>query len=111
MCLYCTVMNIVVLSTSCIKDETVDSGSEPKEITTRAIQNTIEPVLADKVVLGEKLNNPYSVKNMQLAFDELVNSNSTTISPDRIPEVVTTHYYVKFKPKTTEELLALKQDI
>ena len=58
--------------------------------------------------LVRKLENPYSVANMQKAYDNLQKSNAR-ISTDGI-EVTTTHKYIKFKPKNNQELEILKDD-
>lgn len=104
------VLGITSLLASCTKDETFDVNVQSGEISTRALQDNVEAVMVDKIVLGAKLDNPYSVKNMQLASDKLIKDNLIAISPNRIPKVITTHYYVKFKPQTAEDLISLKQD-
>ncbi len=58
--------------------------------------------------LGRKLDNPYSVKNMQKALSNLQKSNDG-VSTNSI-EVTTTHRYIKFKPKNSKELETLKDD-
>jgi hypothetical protein len=58
--------------------------------------------------LGKKKNNPYSVTNMTIAFDNLKKSNAR-INTDVI-EISTTHLYIKFKPKSYAELDILKSD-
>ena len=60
------------------------------------------------VVLGKKLQNPYSVSNMKKALAEL---NKTKKSPQATEaDIVTMHYYVKFIPLSDEELNNLKSD-
>lgn len=60
------------------------------------------------IVLGKKLQNPYSVSNMKKALAEL---NKTKKSPQVTEaDIVTTHYYVKFTPQSDEELNNLKSD-
>ena len=58
--------------------------------------------------LVKQLENPYSVANMQKAYDNLQKSNAR-ISTEGI-EVTTTHKYIKFKPKNNQELEILKDD-
>jgi hypothetical protein len=58
--------------------------------------------------LIKKLENPYAVKNMQKAYDNLQKSNAR-ISTEGL-DVTTTHLYVKFKPKNNQELEILKDD-
>ena len=53
------------------------------------------------VKLGRKLENPYSVANMQKAFEQL---SPQTRSQAADLEIKATHLYVKFCPKTEEEL-------
>ena len=60
-----------------------------------------------KFILGEKLENPYSVDNMKKAY--------ASLSPDTRAEVggleiEPTHLYVRFSPATIEELDLLKLD-
>ena len=58
-------------------------------------------------VLGKQLENPYSVTNMRRAF---ANLPSITRSGVDETQIETTHFYVKFHPKNTEEINMLKQD-
>jgi len=60
--------------------------------------------------LGKKLENPYSVANMKKAFDNLQKHKGRAKTMGGISEVTTTHLYIKFKPKTEEELDILKSD-
>jgi hypothetical protein len=46
--------------------------------------------------LGKKLENPYSVENMQIALDNLKASNSTLRSKADEIEITTTHHYIRF---------------
>lgn len=56
--------------------------------------------------LGAKLENPYSLKNMQRAYDLL---DQKTKSDDSF-KLSATHLYLKFKPANEEELTKIKQD-
>ena len=58
-------------------------------------------------VLGQQLENPYSVENMRKALGNL---SPTTRSGITDMDIQPTHYYVKFHPRTTEELDLLVQD-
>jgi len=58
--------------------------------------------------LGEKLENPFSVSNMQTALDSLKLKNSQYNNSDF--EVETTHLYIRFKPKDEQELNVLESD-
>lgn len=58
--------------------------------------------------LGKQLQNPYSVVNMQKAYDNLSQSNARL--NEKGVKVKTTHLYIKFKPKNESELEILKDD-
>jgi hypothetical protein len=61
-------------------------------------EGTEEPM--DKlVVLGQQINNPYSVANMTQAWNNLYSPDETQLSP--------THLYVRFLPQNMEELKLL----
>lgn len=59
-----------------------------------------------ETVLGEKLENPYTVANMQKAYENLKQSTQLKSSVS----ITTTDYYVRFFPKTDEELQVLEAD-
>jgi len=64
-----------------------------------------------KMVLGKKLENPYSVENMRKALKNLQKSSSTAGKGLRDDfEITTTHLYIRFKPKDEEELTLLQKD-
>lgn len=58
-------------------------------------------------VLGEQLENPYSVANMRRAMANLAPMTRSGVDED---DITTTHYYVKFHPQSDEELDILLQD-
>ena len=58
------------------------------------------------IQLGEKLQIPYTVENMQKAWDN-INSNAR-VTED--VDIQTTHLYIKFIPKNEQELEILKDD-
>lgn len=64
------------------------------------------PDLSSITKLGKKLENPYSVTNMKRAWESLSKKSKVSKTGD----IETTHLYVKFKPKTEEELSLLKKD-
>lgn len=59
-----------------------------------------------QIKLGKKLENPYSVVNMRRAWDSL--KVKSKVSKDG--EIETTHLYLRFIPKTEDELAILKAD-
>lgn len=95
---------------SCSMDETFDEIDQPKADRTRAVIENNEFVLKDKMVIGKRLENPYSVKNMRLASDALQKDPSFQFHTTLLPMIRTSHYYVKFAPKNTDELNVLKRD-
>lgn len=90
---------LLLLFTSC------NDGDELKMTMDSAETLNIEP--EGMMMLGEKLNNPYSVSNMILAYKALMPQTRSDINCD---EISATHRYVKFIPKTEEELSLLKTD-
>ena len=62
------------------------------------------------IKLGKKLENPYSVENMKKAWQNLTSSDAAGFGFNNSLKIITTHYYVKFDPKTESELNILKQD-
>ena len=59
------------------------------------------------IILGHQLNNPYSLANMQLAYNNLTSNN---IVSKYTPNIRPTHYYIKFKPNNFEQLEILSSD-
>jgi len=59
------------------------------------------------IILGEKLENPYSVENMQIAYDNLL-KRGIKFQPDF--RIYTSHFYVRFLPNDESELDILIQD-
>ena len=57
-------------------------------------------------IIGQQLKNPYSVENMRKALNNLpLNTRNGLTDRDIQP----THYYVKFHPKSYEELDMIQQ--
>ena len=62
-----------------------------------------------KISLGNKLENPYSVDNMQKAYTRLTSKSTGRTATDESP-VRTTHYYVRFLPENELQYDNLKSD-
>lgn len=65
-----------------------------------------------KMILGKKLENPYSVENMKKALNNLKQSKSYAKrkgTSDNL-EITTTHLYIRFKPVNEEELNLIERD-
>jgi len=94
--------------TACQKDD-LFTEQEVQENTARQSVERLEPGedLREhtKIVLGEKRENPYSVKNMQKAFDYY--NSKVTNSTYKRKVVKPTHYYIKITPNTEADLIAL----
>lgn len=86
--------------TSCSKDDLqIEDYSTVDEY---KIGQTIE--------LGSKLENPYSVTNMQKALKKLKLENQLNKKKSEIDTIIATHYYVRFLPKDFSELDKLSSD-
>ena len=85
---------------SCQKDDEINPQAVEQQAQTEGL-----------IKLGEKLENPYSVENMQKALGNLKKSNvSAKSSSVNDIEITTTHLYLRFKPKNEDELNILKVD-
>jgi hypothetical protein len=74
-------------------------------------EENINQIQVDGIIkLGKKLENPYSVENMQRALENLKKSNVSAKTTTSGLNVETTHLYVKFIPKNEDELSILKRD-
>ncbi len=74
-------------------------------VTSAQIQENL-PFKEGQTILGKKLENPYSVENMQKAFDNLTSENKLKSAIKIEP----THYYVRFRPKSEQELETILRD-
>ena len=59
------------------------------------------------IVLGNQLQNPYTIQNMDLAVATLATNGIPSTNPINVRP---THEYIKFEPANTEELLELTKD-
>ena len=59
------------------------------------------------IVLGDQLKNPYTVKNMQTAYDNVITGGGWSY-----PQLILspTHYYIRFLPDSEDELDILKRE-
>jgi len=87
---------LLILNNACQKDDL--SKATPIE--------EINSSKDGEIIVGEKLENPYSLKNMQRAYESL-KSNLGLKSAEILEP---THYYVRFLPNDTSEYNALKAD-
>ncbi len=59
-----------------------------------------------QMILGKRLDNPYSIENMQKAYQNLQAENKLKSAVS----IETTHFYVRFRPKSFQELDRLTRD-
>lgn len=61
------------------------------------------------MILGRKLDNPYSVTNMKTAYEAIKEKyrGHAEVSIENI-SITRTHKYVQFKPRTEDELDSLE---
>lgn len=90
---------VVINLFSCTQKEEFDSNIESSYETSEAYQNV------QMIELGPKLENPYSVENMQKAYQSL---KSSGVSGEF--NINSTHLYVRFLPKDYQELNLLEKD-
>ncbi len=84
---------------------------QKEEITPQPETSTAQPAQAQKrqmTKIGEHLQNPYSVANMQQALDNLKSGDNKALVNEI--EVRKTHLYVRFKPQNETELSILQSD-
>lgn len=60
----------------------------------------------DPIIIGRRLDNPYSLENMRIAFRNIQPEMSDAGIEEE--DIVTTHYYVRFRPDNEEELQDIK---
>lgn len=102
LCLCC-----VAAAVGCTKDDTIMLLSlQEQNQTTRLDRNPFDfyKFSDSAIVLGAKLNNPYSVANLQIARDSLIAEGAT---PSSLPAINVTHYYARFKPADDDALAEL----
>jgi len=94
-------LTLLVILSSCQKD---DFFSEPIS------DNKESQFQEDMMKLGEKLENPYNVKNMQRAFQNLSGNSQLNSRKTNFEDINTTHLYVRFLPKSDKEHAMLIAD-
>jgi len=95
---------IVVMAFISCSDDPIsqsDVSSEQNNYSGRP-NNSDKPDIHTPIVLGEKLENPYKVENMQKAFDYY--NDVVSNSPLEGKKIEATHYYIQINPNTLEQL-------
>lgn len=74
------------------------------------VQNASDDVRGQKfgpeMILGEKLNNPYSLSNMQVAYESLVRTKYG--EDEEVEQLKANHLYVRFLPKDSTDVRLLQ---
>lgn len=92
-------------TTSCT-DELVEESSD--DLGSAEAVSVDKEKFGNTIILGKKLNNPYSLKNMQAAYDSLcMASGVATRSVDMLQP---THLYVRFLPKDSVDINRLDKE-
>lgn len=84
-----------------------DKESSPSLNLAAGSGNDIPFMGGSNTLLGESKQNPYTVSNMTAAWQNISSRGVTTNSE---ASVYTTHYYVKFKPQTSDQYEELHKD-
>lgn len=103
----CKKLWTVAITTCLIACQKVD---EPKQIVGEGEQDIVENengfiATESQTILGEVIDIPYSVENLLKAYENLPAQTKSQIDPAAIQP---THYYVRFYPKSIEELDILR---
>ncbi len=102
-------LSVFVMFSSCNNDDILkDTESDTtSNYASKQIDEEEKPDVHMPIVLGEKLENPYTVTNMQKAFDYY--NSVVPNSPFHGITVKASHYYIKIIPSTLEDLEMLDQ--
>ena len=84
-------------------------GCQQSPISPDSLNNSTTPQ-SEQLVLGKKLENPYSVHSMLRARDSLVARGALSKSALSEADFKATHYYIRFKPQSDTQLIKLKSD-
>lgn len=98
---------IAVLATSCHQEYDIPTPQKERDILPAPTRLVVGQLInEDLMFLGPRLENPYTVTTMQEARRQLMDENPNL----SIPEITTSHIYVRFAPANDEELYSLLQD-
>ncbi len=96
------ILTVFTLLFNCEKEESFEATTQNEQ--------AIEQPNGVPTILGKKLENPYSVENMKNAYQNLQQKSKSGFSKSGNNKIKTTHLYIKFMPKTEDELSILKRD-
>lgn len=89
---------VSLLFTACREEPLITEADTPTQEQPIALQN------GEATVLGKKLTNPYTVENMNKAYNKLHGNSRTT------QQLEASHRYVRFFPQSYEEVAELVND-
>ena len=92
-------------TTSCT-DELVEDSSD--DLGSAEAVSVDKEKFGNAIILGKKLNNPYSLKNMQAAYDSLC--RETGVATRSVDLLEPTHLYVRFLPKDSVDINRLDKE-
>lgn len=99
-------LSLSIALVSCEKDQVDTNGAvESIGAMKSASMEDILPDVHTQIVLGDVLENPYSVESMRAAFDYY--NDNVPDSPYQEKEVIATHYYIKIQPETEAHRVTL----
>lgn len=97
-----------LFSVSCQKESGISESEQTPANEQQILRQDPEYVYNEgPMVMGEKIEIPYSVSNLRKALQN-VSPETRAVIPEE--SIVTTHYYVKFSPKDEAELSILKNN-
>jgi len=100
---------IAIISFACEKEESIPAnpnGGEKSNSNQQRKKSAVTQQHEGLVVLGDKLEDPYAIKNMKKAYANMKSANPSLPDVDIKP----THLYLRFLPKTEEDWDLLKSD-
>lgn len=103
---------MAIIITSC---EKTDTGNDFQIANNTAVVDNVNRPIRP-IILGKQLNNPFSVKNMQIALDSLLANKDSLNGSMRAPgalndfEIKATDLYIRYLPKDSAEYRTLMND-
>ncbi|HMV07608.1 MAG TPA: hypothetical protein PKL56_13950 [Cyclobacteriaceae bacterium] len=94
---------------SCQDDELIKKPNQSLKNQNLVARTASDPPYKEgaSIILGENKRNPYTVQNMTTAWQYLL---KTGLRPNAPASIRTTHLYIKFKPKNSDEYEVLHAD-
>ena len=97
---------IVTMFVSCVQEYEIPTTEKERDYLPKPTRVEVEETEDGLMVLGPQLANPYLLTTMQQARAAILQEYPLA----SIPELKTSHYYVRFAPQNDDELYSLLQD-